>query len=453
MTMQPSASLPPFAPSEEGAQPVHNRLGIRLGSAMAHVPETGRVYTQSHAMARGIPRTEPDNGRDVPERLFLRLEDKIYGPIAVEELRRLLGQSRLTGYEAASKDLAHWTPIAYHPSLVPTTLVDLRAAHVFLASYSDLPAARSWDDLPPPQVMAPRLPERAAAAVMALPARFGPFRRNTGPAPALTSTSPAKSEGAATPDGPPRRPTGEQHMIVSPSATGSTQVLTRNDEIAAALEAAATPHSITAEPSQRPPAAAATNGRGRFVRESPAGGSPGTGITQENTSAAAQLTATPAHSTSPATAHEAYREAHDADTHGIDFGALPDTLVYATGEDEDPPPLGATAPAEGATTATASNAERFFAPEGEGPGIGAAPTLGAGSSMGEATSQHSGLINALLDEWSSTTPTHEDAPPDPSELPADTRSAAMKRWAIVFLVLAGSVSAAAYLLLRFGAGS
>ncbi len=104
-------------------------------------PVDGQSVTAEFSLSGVVPR------RDVEQRgfrsgdVFVRLENTIYGPLSRDELADLLQSGELTGYESASSDLQHWTPLLYHPRMAMTGKADPDRTHEMLHQRSTLPAA------------------------------------------------------------------------------------------------------------------------------------------------------------------------------------------------------------------------------------------------------------------------------------------------------------------------
>ena len=108
------------------------------------VPAPSRASAQEFALGGAIPRAEPQERRGFKSQdVFLRLENKVYGPLTQEELGDLLESGQLTGFESASSDLRTWTPLIYHPRMTLNGQIDPDATHDLLHGRSDLPAAGS----------------------------------------------------------------------------------------------------------------------------------------------------------------------------------------------------------------------------------------------------------------------------------------------------------------------
>ena len=108
------------------------------------VPAPSRASAQEFALGGAIPRAEPQERRGFKSQdVFLRLENKVYGPLTQDELGDLLESGQLTGFESASSDLRTWTPLIYHPRMTLNGQIDPDATHDLLHGRSDLPAAGS----------------------------------------------------------------------------------------------------------------------------------------------------------------------------------------------------------------------------------------------------------------------------------------------------------------------
>ncbi|TVQ97527.1 MAG: hypothetical protein EA398_14530 [Deltaproteobacteria bacterium] len=189
-----------------------------------------------------VPRNEPSpRVRERAEDLYLRLESRVYGPIAMGELESLLSSGLLTGYETISGDLRKWTPLAYHPRMIASRDSDPEATHRILEQYSDLPAPSAAADSVPTSSLAALLDEKPgapAAGILHRPSRIG-SRPATGPNRPITGRQrvPQPDERDATPastppgDTPALHPTDDAtpnsapdtpHPPVEPPHTAST---------------------------------------------------------------------------------------------------------------------------------------------------------------------------------------------------------------------------------------
>ncbi len=88
-----------------------------------------------------VPRQEPANRPFQSKDIYVRLENTIYGPITQDELSEMLESGHLTGFESASADLRHWTPLIYHPRMTLSGEIDPDATHELLHGHSTLPTA------------------------------------------------------------------------------------------------------------------------------------------------------------------------------------------------------------------------------------------------------------------------------------------------------------------------
>ncbi|MFT5992737.1 MAG: hypothetical protein ACJA1R_000997 [Flavobacteriales bacterium] len=244
-----------------------------------------------------VPRAEPDSIRRFRSKdVYIRLENRIYGPLTQDELGELLASGNLTGFESASSDLRTWTPLIYHPKMMLAGEIDPDQTHDVLHKRSDLPAAsraaeaidlETFGDEPEEET-APAMP---LAAILIKPVRVS---RKTGevldapvladldeesledviermglpempPIPADASgdnrktplgQSAAKRLASLTPPPLPAAATGRQDAIPAPPTTPA------NDSLAGARPPAA-PHAAAT------PAAAARPSREQPVRTEP----------------------------------------------------------------------------------------------------------------------------------------------------------------------------------------
>lgn len=144
-----SPNEPPSPSPEPGTEPDETSprqqtwsklISLTAELALAAIPRQRQVMAAQHALATSVPRAEIESAERIADELFLRLEEHIYGPISTHQTLALIGGARLSGYEAASTDLQHWSPIAYHPRFVAATHGDLRLVHKLLDGMTDLPA-------------------------------------------------------------------------------------------------------------------------------------------------------------------------------------------------------------------------------------------------------------------------------------------------------------------------
>jgi hypothetical protein len=126
------------------------------------VPQDGELVVKEFSLGGSVPRTEPSAQPRNVQDVYVRLENTIYGPLSSEELAAMLASGQFTGYESASSDLQHWTPLLYHPRMNLTGYADPDATHAILHGKSSLPAASRAggrvrledfaDEPPPPSV-------------------------------------------------------------------------------------------------------------------------------------------------------------------------------------------------------------------------------------------------------------------------------------------------------------
>ncbi len=101
----------------------------------------GQSVVADYGLGGSVPRTEQSRGRYKAKDIYIRLENTIYGPITQDELAEMLGGGELTGFESASADLQHWTPLIYHPRMTLNGEIDPDATHDMLHQHSTLPTA------------------------------------------------------------------------------------------------------------------------------------------------------------------------------------------------------------------------------------------------------------------------------------------------------------------------
>ena len=101
---------------------------------------TGVVKASEFHIGGSVPRREPYAGAKRSQHIYMRLENKVYGPVEHDGLLKLMRSGNLTGYESATIDFVRWTPLAYHPDVVLSESVDPDMTHDVLAGMSDLPA-------------------------------------------------------------------------------------------------------------------------------------------------------------------------------------------------------------------------------------------------------------------------------------------------------------------------
>ena len=103
-------------------------------------PDNGVVRASEFHIGGSVPRREPYAGAKRSQHIYMRLENKVYGPVEHDGLLTLMRSGNLTGYESATIDFVRWTPLAYHPDVVLSESVDPDMTHDVLAGMSDLPA-------------------------------------------------------------------------------------------------------------------------------------------------------------------------------------------------------------------------------------------------------------------------------------------------------------------------
>lgn len=142
----------------------------------ATAPEDGHLVVKEFSLSGAVPRSEPSYHPVQTQDIYVRLENTIYGPLSGDELAAMLASGEFTGYESASSDLQHWTPLLYHPRMNLTGSADPDATHALLHGHSTLPAAsragsrirlEDFADEPPPE----RAPSVPLAQIMLRPAK------------------------------------------------------------------------------------------------------------------------------------------------------------------------------------------------------------------------------------------------------------------------------------------
>lgn len=145
-------------------------------------PGDGTTMSAEYDLGGTVPREEANWRTFRSADVYIRLETTIYGPLSQQDLVDLLQSGQLTGYESASNDLQHWTPLLYHPRMNITGQADPDQTHSILEGRSTLPTASArkrslledladgnLDDLePPPEEPTGAMP---LAAIMIRPRR------------------------------------------------------------------------------------------------------------------------------------------------------------------------------------------------------------------------------------------------------------------------------------------
>ena len=118
-------------------------LSLFAGQGVAGLerPPDGRVYTSEFDLGGSVPRALGRRRAFMSEDVYIRLENTVYGPISQDRLVELLNSGQLTGYESASSDLQHWTPLLYHPAMNLSGEADPDLTHEILHENSSLPQA------------------------------------------------------------------------------------------------------------------------------------------------------------------------------------------------------------------------------------------------------------------------------------------------------------------------
>lgn len=109
--------------------------------AQGAASKDGKSVVADYGLGGAVPRSEQSRARYKAKDIYVRLENTIYGPITQDELSAMLQSGELTGFESASADLQHWTPLIYHPRMTLSGEIDPDATHDLLHQHSTLPAA------------------------------------------------------------------------------------------------------------------------------------------------------------------------------------------------------------------------------------------------------------------------------------------------------------------------
>lgn len=137
-------------PEEEWTAEEHTKLMSRyerIAAESAVQPsKDGQSVVAEFSLGGAVPRHEPTRQRFQSKDIYIRLENTIYGPVTQDELAEMLASGELTGFESASADLQHWTPLIYHPKMTLSGETDPDATHGMLHDRSTLPAASRAPD-------------------------------------------------------------------------------------------------------------------------------------------------------------------------------------------------------------------------------------------------------------------------------------------------------------------
>ena len=132
-------------PDDEWTSDEHSKLMSRyerIAAESAGQPsKDGKSVVAEFSLGGSVPRHEPSRQKFQSKDIYIRLENTIYGPVTQEELAEMLASGELTGFESASADLQHWTPLIYHPKMTLSGEVDPDATHGMLHDRSTLPTA------------------------------------------------------------------------------------------------------------------------------------------------------------------------------------------------------------------------------------------------------------------------------------------------------------------------
>jgi hypothetical protein len=154
----------------------------QLVQEAAMAPETdGQSVVATFDLGGSVPRQEGNHSPFRSKDVYIRLESTIYGPVTQDELGEMLASGELTGYESASADLQHWTPLIYHPRMTLTGEIDPDATHDLLHNRSTLPMASRSSGRVDLEAIAdgdePEMPSTPLAAILIKPIRVS---RRTG---------------------------------------------------------------------------------------------------------------------------------------------------------------------------------------------------------------------------------------------------------------------------------
>lgn len=137
-------------PEDEWTSEEHTKLMSRyerIAAESAGAPsKDGKSVVAEFSLGGAVPRHEPSRRQYQSSDIYVRLENTIYGPITQDELAEMLASGELTGFESASADLKHWTPLIYHPKMTLSGEIDPDATHGMLHNRSTLPAASRAPD-------------------------------------------------------------------------------------------------------------------------------------------------------------------------------------------------------------------------------------------------------------------------------------------------------------------
>ncbi len=186
-----------------------------------------------------VPRNEPYLGLVQTTEIFLRLENKIYGPLDDDRLAELLTSGILTGYESVTRDFVRWTPVAYHPRIVLADSVDPDLTHDALSGVSDLPAPA------PKREVVPEDPRTAAEPPLAVVFRKVP-RPNAMRLPVVADLDDEPLKAVV------ERITGDHEVIVPIRQEEDPDAEPEATAVAAPEEATAEESPIVATPSTPP---------------------------------------------------------------------------------------------------------------------------------------------------------------------------------------------------------
>ncbi|MFT6397623.1 MAG: hypothetical protein ACJAYU_002377 [Bradymonadia bacterium] len=137
-------------PEDDWTSEEHTKLMSRYeriaAESVGAPSKDGQSVVAEFSLGGAVPRHELTRRRFKSSDIYVRLENTIYGPITQDELSEMLASGELTGFESASADLQHWTPLIYHPKMTLSGEIDPDATHGMLHNRSTLPAAARAPD-------------------------------------------------------------------------------------------------------------------------------------------------------------------------------------------------------------------------------------------------------------------------------------------------------------------
>lgn len=172
------------APLGGAAQPAQDDaawsklISLTAYEALRQIPAQGQIKVVEHGLDDSVPKAPESDTSPEGDQLFLRLEDQIYGPVTADDTLRLISSAKLSGYEAVTADLHHWSPLAYHPRFVPAHHGDLLQVHAALDELSGTPVFALAETAPSSQAPPEKeLYDREFVEIFAFPSEFTSYRR------------------------------------------------------------------------------------------------------------------------------------------------------------------------------------------------------------------------------------------------------------------------------------